>query len=157
MSIPTQGEIVIEIKTSGDSEGYTTADGQMPSSTNPDHAEGVSKNPKNGKSKSAAMLAMAGTNTLQIGKQALNVSISNIGLATGDYYTQAKIQQGMQAVGSVAALAMSASNIWTFVATASAMAISAGAEAYQQKREREIANYEAAQYAKRLGYTVDRK
>lgn len=157
MSIPTQGEIVIIIKSSGEGEGYETADGQMPSSTNPEHGEGVSKNPKEGKNKSAAALAMAGNLSLQIGKQALNAAVANIGLATGDYYAQAKAQQTMQAAGTISALAMSASNIWTFAATSAGMVISAVAEDFQQKREREIANYEAAQYAKRLGYTVGRK
>ncbi len=157
MAIPTQGEMVIVIQMPSDSDKNTTANGQAPSATNPQHDEGVSKNPKDGDGKSSIALAAAANAALQVGKQALNTSVAQIGLATGNYYQQARVQQTMQSVSTISALAVSAANPITFAVTVAGMAISAGSEYYQQTREKEIANYEAAQYAKRIGYTVDRK
>ena len=104
--------------------------------------------------KSQVKISMAVNGAMNIASQGLNAAVSNIGLATGNYYAQQKAQKAISGVQSIASLAMSFTNPYTAVA---GLAISTGVEMYQQKKEREIQNYQAEQYAKRLGYTRDRR
>lgn len=161
MAIPTHGELKIIFLTPNDGGGNDTANGNEPSATNPQHegGGGVANNPKNGTAKGSITMAAAVNSAMTVGKQAVTSGISVIGIATGDYYAQARAQQTAQAITSVATLGVTfASGNPLLITTAIAgMAISTVTELYQQKREREIANYEAEQYAKRIGYTVGRK
>lgn len=159
MSIPTSGELRIIIQMPGEGGGEDTANGEAASATNPQHENGASPNPKNGKNKNAITMQAATQAAIQVGKQAINASISTIGLSSGNMYAQARAQQTAQAITSVATLGVTfASGNPLLITTALAgMAISTVTELYTQRREREIANYEAEQYAKRIGYTVGRR
>lgn len=123
----------------------------------PRQEHNTSGDPVSGDKNKQAKLATAIQVVKSVGSQAINVAVSNIGLATGNYYAQRKVERTMQATGQIVALAVSASNPVTFGITIASMAISAGVETWQQNREREIENYQAAQYAKRLGYSQGRK
>ncbi len=116
-----------------------------------------SGNPVSGDKNKQAKLATAIQVVKSVGSQAINAAVSNIGLATGNYYAQRKVERTMQGVGQLVSLAVSATNPVTFGITVASMAISAGAEAWQQNKQREIENYQAAQYAKRLGYSKERR
>ena len=159
MSIPTSGELRIIIQMPNESGGGDTANGKAPSATNPQHEGGGLDNPKNGKDKNAITMQAATQAAMQIGKQAINASISTIGLSTGNMYAQVRAQQTTQAISSISALGITiaSGNPLLIATTLAGMAISAGTEYYTERREREIANYEAQQYAKRLGYTVGRR
>ena len=159
MSIPTSGEMRIIIEFSNESGDKNTANGKAASATNPQHENGASPNPKNGKNKNAITMQAATQAAIQVGRQAINAGISTIGLSTGNMYAQVKAQQTMQAIssGSTLGVTLASGNPLLIGTTIAGMAISAVLEAYAEKREREIANYEAAQYAKRLGFSVGRK
>ena len=159
MSIPTSGEMRIIIQMQGEGGGEDTANGESASATNPQHENGASPNPKNGKNKNAITMQAATQAAIQVGKQAINASISTIGLSSGDMYAQARAQQTAQAITSGATLGVTfaSGNPLLITASLAGMAISTVTELYTQRREREIANYEAEQYAKRIGYTVGRK
>jgi hypothetical protein len=94
-----------------------------------------------------------------LGMQAVNSSISTIGLASGNYYAQSQAQKAVSSatsLASYAAMAMSGNWLMLGVSLASS-AISSSTELYAQNKEREISNYSAEQYAKRIGYTRDRR
>jgi hypothetical protein len=88
----------------------------------------------------------------------MNASISNIGLSTGNNYMQSQVERNVQTVQSVVGvgLAFWANPIMGAVALAGT-GIQAAAETYKQNKEREIANYQAEQYAKRIGFTGARR
>ncbi len=156
MSIPTSGELRIIIEMSGEG-GKQTANGNAPSETNPETKKGVEKNPKDGSADKWGAMAMH--TVINVGQQAVNTGVSTIGLATGNYYAQAKAQQAMQGLSSAAGFAttLASGNVFAIATVLAGTAISTVSELYTQKREREIANYEAEQYAKRLGFTVGRR
>jgi hypothetical protein len=54
-------------------------------------------------------------------------------------------------------LAASFTNIYTAAIALAGLGIQAASEGYKQTRELEIANYQSEQYAKRIGFTVDRR
>lgn len=156
--IPTTGETTIVIQmpeTAGGDLG--AADSATPGPAAPQRENNTSGNPVTGDKNKQAKLATAIQVTKTLAVQAVNSAISTIGVSTGNYYQQRKAEKGMQAVSQIVGLAVSAANPVTFAVTVASMAMSAGAEYYQQKKEREIENYKAEQYAKRLGYTRDRK
>jgi hypothetical protein len=152
MAVQTSGEQTIIIEMPGET-GEQTA----PDPANPQNENRPPENPASGSTGNAVALSTAIQAAKQVGTQALNAVVSNIGLATGNTYAQQKIQNTIQGVQTVAALAMSATNWVTFAVTAASMAISAGAEAFQQYKQREIENYSAAQVARRLGYSNARR
>lgn len=154
MSVPTSGEykIVIEFNgEGGDDIGETT-----PSPVSPAPIEDTKETPIGGQN-SQVKLAMAVNVAKNIGMQGLNAAVSNIGLATGNYYAQQKTQRAISGAQSLVGLAMSFTNPYTAVAAVAGLTISGVSEMYQQNREREIANFQSEQYAKRLGYTRDRR
>ena len=152
--VPTSGSMEIIIQMPGETGESTT---ETPSPASPQTIENKSKNPSNADDKSQVKLLMALDTAKNIGMQGLNAAVGNIGLATGNYYAQQRTQNVISGAQSMVGLAMSFTNPFTAVAAIAGLAISTGAEIYQQNREREIANYQAEQYAKRLGYTKDRK
>lgn len=155
MSVPTQGETRIIIEFSGE-QGANQGE-ILPSPASPAPVENTSKNPVEGDRNSQVKLSMALTTAKNIGVQGLNAAVSNIGLATGNYYAQQKAERVISGAQSMVGLAMAFTNPWTAIAAVAGLGIQAASEIYQQKKEREIANYQAEQYAKRLGYTKERK
>lgn len=154
MAIPTSGKMEIVIQMPSET-GKSTND--TPSPASPQSIENDNGNPTNPKDNDQFKLSMAVQAAKNIGMQALKAGIGNIGLATGNYYEQQKAERTVNATQSIIALAMSFNNPVTGMVALAGMAISAGSEYYQQTKEREIANYEAEQMAKRLGYTRDRR
>lgn len=96
---------------------------------------------------------------MSLGKQAVNTAVSNIGLATGNYYMQSQVQNGMKAVSMAMGLGAAAvsGNIPALIMQIGGMAISAGSQIYQEYKQREHDNYVAAQNARRAGFTEDRR
>lgn len=153
--VPTTGELSIVI------EMPEHVGGELPSATAspgaPQDESEPSANPVSGGKNGQVKLAMAVSTAKNIAMQGINAAVSNIGLATGNTYQQAKIERGLQAGQSIVGLAMAFTNPYTAIAAVAGMGIQAAAETYRQNKEREIANYQAEQYAKRIGYTVDRR
>lgn len=154
MPIPTHGKFDIYI-TFGDGE----SDGAQgaPTASSPRQEGKPQKNPKDGDNKINAAMVAGVQVTMQLGRQALDASVSNIGIATGNYYAQAQTQRVLSAGSGIVGLVLAAKNPVTLALSVGAMAISAGAEIRRQNIERNIANYTAEQYAKRLGYSIDRR
>lgn len=154
MSVPTQGEtkIIIEMPGGGDGDG---GGGNTP--VNPQPIDNQSPDPNKTSTTKQTWVSLAANTAKNLGMQAINASVSNIGLSTGNYYKQQQTQRTIQSMQTMAGLAMSFANPFTALVSFAGMAISAGSEIYQQKKERDIANYQSEQYAKRLGYTKARK
>lgn len=152
--IPTTGSFNIIIQMPSETGSNTN---KTPSPSSPQSIENEKGNPTEGDENAQAKLSTAINTAKTIGTQAVNTAIGNIGLATGNYYAQQQAQRVMSGAQTFVNLAMSLSNPLTLGVTLAGMAISASSEMYQQQRTREIANYEAEQYAKRLGYTRDRR
>lgn len=152
--IPTTGsmEIIIQMP---EETGESTS--EVPSPASPQNIENENENPSVPDDKSQMGLSMAVHGAMNIASQGVNAVVSNIGLATGNYYAQQKAQNAISGIQSIAGLAMSFTNPYTAVMAVAGLAISTGVEIYQQKKEREIANYQSEQYAKRIGYTRDRR
>lgn len=154
-NIPTTGTLSFIIQmpeTAGGEAGGGTGE---PGS--PRQESNQSGNPVGGDKNNQVKLATAVQAVKSVGMQAVNAVVSNIGLATGNYYAQRKVERAMQGAGQMVALAVSAANPVTFAVTLASMGVSSIAETWQQNKEREIENYQAAQYAKRLGYSRSRR
>ena len=152
--VPTTGSMEIIIQMPEETGGSTN---EVPSPASPQTIENTSTTPTSADDKSQVKISMAVNGAMNIASQGLNAAVSNIGLATGNYYAQQKAQKAISGVQSIASLAMSFTNPYTAVMAVAGLAISTGVEMYQQNKEREIQNYQAEQYAKRLGYTRDRR
>ncbi len=155
MAIQTSGEQHIHILFEG--EQSPKAEKQTPASPEQQGAPNK-KDPL-----SAGSSGTASTAALHIGmsltKQAANTAVSNIGLATGNYYKQQQVQDIMQAATTFAGVAMSVAsgNIPALIMQVGGMAISAGSQIYQDYKQREHDNYIAAQLARRAGFTENRR
>lgn len=155
MGVPTNGKMEIIIEMPSETGKINN---ENPSPASPQRLEDTSGNPTKGESSKMAVLSVALEHTKTIGMQAINSSVSNIGIATGNYYAQQKAERALNGIMQFAGIAMTAMvNPVLAGVNLACMAISTGAETYRQNKEREIANYQAEQYAKRLGYTRDRK
>lgn len=152
--IPTQGGTKIIIEFAG-SEGEKQTSAPSPASPAP--VDNQSKDAVDGDKNGQVKLSLAINVAKTVGTQAVNAAVSNIGLATGNYYMQQQAQRTVSGIQSVVGLAMSFTNPVTAITAIAGLGIQAAAETYQQNKEREIANYQAEQYAKRLGYTRDRR
>lgn len=156
--IPTTGTLKFVIQMPESTGGGNTVDGSAPNPASPQQETNTSNNPVSGDKYGGVKMAVAFQAVKTLGIQGVNAAISNIGLATGNYYMQQRLENGAQAVTSIVSLAVSAAaGSVAFATTLAGMAISAGADNYARHRAREIANYEAAQYAKKLGYSEARK
>lgn len=153
--IPTTGELSVVIQMPENSGGELPTDAPSPST--PQDESNKSKDPVNGDKNSQFKLSMAVSTAKNIAMQGVNAAVSNIGLATGNYYQQTKVENVIQAGQTIVGLAVSFSNVYTAIAAVAGLGISAASQIYKQKKEREIENYQAEQYAKRLGYTVGRR
>ena len=112
------------------------------------------RNPTQAGSKDTA-LHMALNGAERLGKQAVNSAISNIGLATGNYTAQ----RNAQAVSSLfdTSIGLGSSIVTGNIALAAisigAMAINLGNQYYQAKKQTDINNKIAEQYARRAGFS----
>lgn len=151
-------DILIQMPSeSGGSAGDTVGGGAADPS-NPQQEGGLSSNPTQEEDKNKqAKLATAIQSAKSIGTQAVNAAVSNIGLATGNYYAQQQAQSAVSGINTAVSLAMSASNPATLIVSLAGMAISAGSQIYQDYKQRQYDNYVAAQNARRLGFTEARK
>jgi hypothetical protein len=155
MAMQTNGELAIVIQMPENAGGELPK--EAPTAGSPQDESNPSTDPVNGSKNSQVKLALALSTAKNIGMQGLNAAVSNIGLATGNYYKQAKVERTMQAGTTLVGLAASFTNIYTAIAAVAGLGIQMASQSYKQGREIEIANYESEQYAKRIGYTVDRR
>lgn len=153
--IPKTGTLNFIIQMPETAGGETGGDSGDPGAPRQEH--NTSSNPVSGDKNKQAKLATAIQVVKSVGSQAINAAVSTIGLSTGNYYAQRKAERTMNAAGQIVSLVMSASNPVTLAVTIASMAISANAETWKQNKEREIENYQAAQYAKRLGFSKNRR
>ena len=153
--IPKTGTLSFIIQMPETAGGETGGGTGEPGAPRQEH--NTSGDPVSGDKYKNAKLSMAIQAVKSVGSQTVNTMVSNIGLATGNYYAQRKVERTMQGAGQLVSLAFAATNPVTLAVTIASMAISAGAETWQQNKEREIENYQAAQYAKRLGYSKNRR
>lgn len=154
--IPTTGEATIVIQMPETSGGELPE--EAPSPSKPQDESNKSKNPVRGDKKGQAKAALAVNAAKSIATQAVNATVSNIGLATGNYYLQSRVEEGLQAVGKGVSIgAAFASNVYVGIAAVAVEGVSMISDYFKQKKEVELENFAAAQYAKRLGYTVGRR
>lgn len=158
--IPTTGTVSIVIQMPGDAGGNANGTGgtpENPSFLNPNVDKKVT-NPLQGNDKSKAVTALIAQQVVSVGRQGLSAAISNIGLSTGNYYLQHKVERNINALSQAGTLGLAfMTNPVLGASMLAGMAVSSASETYKQNKEREIANYESAQYARRLGYTVGRR
>lgn len=154
-NVPTSGEMAIVIQMPENAGGELPKEAPSPGA--PQDESNPSTNPKDGTKSGSVKLAVALSAAKTIGMQGLNAAVSNIGLATGNYYKQAKIERAIQTGSTMVGLAASFTNIYTAAIALAGLGIQAASEGYKQTRELEIANYQSEQYAKRIGFTVDRR
>ena len=154
-NVPTSGEMAIVIQMPESAGGELPKEAPSPGA--PQDESKPSTNPKDGTKGGGVKLAVALSAAKTIGMQGLNAAVSNIGLATGNYYQQAKIERGIQAGSTIVGLAASFTNPLTAIVAIAGLGIQTASEGFKQTKELEIANYQSAQYAKRIGYTVDRR
>lgn len=154
-NVPTSGETAIVIQMPESAGGELPKEAPSPGS--PKDASNPTKNPKDGTKDNGAKLAMALSAAKNIGMQGLNAAVSNIGLATGNYYKQSKIEKAISAGSTMVGLAASFTNPYTAAIAIAGMGIQYASEYYKNTKEIENANYNSEQYAKRIGYTVDRR
>ena len=154
-NVPTSGETAIVIQMPENAGGELPKEAPSPGA--PQDESKPSTNPKDGTKSGSVKLALALSTAKNIGMQGLNAAVSNMGLATGDYHKQARVERGIQAGQTIVGVGLAFTNIYTAIATVAGTGIQMASEIYKQNREREIANYEAEQYAKRIGFTVDRR
>ena len=154
-NIPTTGDQTIVIQMPETSGGELPEEAPSPSS--PAKEGNTSKDPVKGDKNSQLKMSAALGVAKNLAMQGVNAAVSNIGLATGNYYMQSKVENVMQAGQTIVGLAASFTNVYTAIAAVGGMAISGVAKVFAETKQREMANYQAEQYAKRLGYTVGRR
>lgn len=123
--------------------------------------EPVQEDPVRGEGggKSQTVAAVAAGVALNAGKQAAAAAISNIGLATGNTFTQRRIEKAVSTVSKVVGygVALATQNYAAAAAMLANDAIQFATELYQADKNRQIENYAAEQYARKLGYTNGRR
>ncbi len=159
--VPTQGlmTIVIQMPESAGGETGDTVGNETPSPANPKQEGNNSANPVKGGKGIQKKLAVGYSLAKGAATQAVNSYVSQIGLTTGDYNKQQRVEDGMAAVSKIAAygIALGTGHYEAAAAMLISDITSSVFEIRKQKREREIANYQAEQYAKRIGYSVGRR
>jgi hypothetical protein len=154
--IPTTGEATIVIQMPESAGGGLPE--EAPSPSKPQSEGNKSKDPVNGDKKGQVKTALAVNAVKSVAKQAVSAAVSNIGLATGNYYLQSQVEEGVQLVSKGIGIgAAFASNVYVGIAAVAMEGVSMLSDYFKQKKEMDIENFAAAQYAKRLGFTVGRK
>lgn len=154
MSVPTSGEynIVIDMP-------EETGQNDVPDPSAPQQENAPPTDPARGEKTQSAVMAGVVQVVTSAGKQALSSAVSNIGLATGNEQLQKNVQTIIAgATSAVTFVGMLATQNYVAAAiTAVSTAISTVTEVWQYEKQREIANVEAGQYARKLGYTNARR
>jgi len=152
-NIPTNGEVNFNIIFNGGDGEEPTTDNESEGTPAAPINDGKPSKKDSSSSKAKNVAVAAGVNTaLSLGKKAVNSAISSIGLATGDYATQQKVQDGLNVASTAAGLIASCSSIYTFVAAVGAFAISTGVKLWQEAEQNKWENRKAANYAKLYGF-----
>lgn len=158
--IPTQGTMTIFIQMPENAGGEmgNTVGNETPSPANPKQEGNNSPNPVKGGKDIQGKLALGISLAKGAATQAVNSYVSQIGLMTGDYYKQQQTERGIATVAKVAGygIALATGNYAAVLLMGISDVTAAVSEERKQKREREIANYQTEQYAKRLGYSKQR-
>ena len=155
MAVQTSGENVFIIQMPESAGGELPKEAPSPGA--PQDESNPSTNPVSGKKNGQVKLAVALSAAKTIGMQGVKAVVSNIGLATGDYAKQARVERAIEVGSSMVGLAASFTNPYTAAVAVAGIAISGIAETYKQNKELAISNYNSTQYAKRLGYTEGRR
>lgn len=154
MSVPTSGEynIVIDMP-------EETGQNDVPDPSAPQQENAPPTDPARGEKTQSAVMAGVVQVVTSAGKQALSSAVSNIGLATGNEQLQKSVEKAISVgTSAVAFVGMLATQNYVAAAiTAVSTAISTVTEVWQYEKQREIANVEAGQYARKLGYTNARR
>ena len=155
MAVPTTGQFDIVIQMPEETGKAPAATSTQPMQ----EAEPALENPVQGKKENAATTAALTHMLMSSGRQALNAVASNIGLAMGNQRKQERVQKSIQGITTTVTVAgMLLTGNWIgALAVGVSAGISSASEAYQQNKQREIDNYVAAQYARKLGYTNARR
>ena len=160
-SVPTQGTTTIVIQMSENAGGETgdTINNETPSPSNPKQEGNNSTNPVKGGSNIQGKIALNIQLIKGLAKQSVNSYVSQIGLTTGDYYGQQRVEKKIETLSTLAqyGVALASGNYFAAIIMAASQGISYAFEQRAITREREIANYEAEQYAKRIGYSEGRR
>lgn len=154
MSVPTSGEynIVIDMP-------EETGQNDVPDPSAPQQENAPPTDPARGNGAQSAVMAGVVQVVTSAGKQALSSAVSNIGLATGNEQLQKSVQNAISVGTTVASVAgmVATQNYVAAIITAVSATISTVTEVWQYEKQREIANAETAQYARKLGYTNARR
>lgn len=155
-AVPTNGTVEFNILFNG-SDGQNPATGSE-NGGDPSAPENLGKpnvsDPTS--SNSGTVSASAGVHVaMNLGKQAVDSAVSNIGLATGNNYAQNQVQNVMSAVSTTAGLAMSFSNPFTAIAAVASLMITSLSSGWAKTEQRRWQNLEAQSYARLYGFTSD--
>jgi hypothetical protein len=151
-------DIVIQMPSSTESTAQAGTPAQPLQENEPVSQDPV-RNSGDGGGKSSTVAAVAAGIALDAGKQVVSAAISNIGLATGNTYKQAQVEHAI-AVGSKivgVGVAIATQNYAAAIAMVVNETIQFATESWRMNKEREIADYQTAQYARKIGYTNARK
>lgn len=155
-SIPTHGTLDININFPNE-EGGTAAKPVAESGNAASPANIGLPNQENPAAASAGSVTLtAGVHVaMNLGQQAVNEAISNIGLATGNNYAQRKADSLIGAAGTVVGLAASMTNPITGVAAVGSLLISGISQIYRENKERMWENRQARNNAVLYGFSSD--
>ena len=152
-AIPTNGSVNFNILFNG-------SDGQSPAAGNenggdPSAPENVGKpnadDPTS--SNNGTVSVSAGVHVaMNLGKQAVDSVVANIGLATGNNYAQSRVQGLMSGIATGAGLLAAASNPLTLIASVGSLLISGISTIWSRAEERRWQNLEAQNYARLYGF-----
>ena len=158
MQTTGQFDIVIQMPASTETKAASGTPAQPMQENQPVQEDPVRGDNGGGKNSSAAATAAVHV-ALNAGKQAAMAAISNIGLATGNSVTQMRIENTISAVSKVAgfATAIATKNYAAAISMVLSDTIGFVSEMYQEDKNKQIENYSAAQYARKLGYTNGRR
>ena len=155
-AIPTNGTVEFNILFNG-SDGQNPATGSE-NGGDPSAPENLGKpNASDPTSSGSDMVSVsAGVHAaLDMGKQAMNSAISNIGIATGNNYAQNRVQSLMSGISTGAGILMSLKNPLTAITAIGSLLISGISSMWQNAEQRRWQNLEAQSYARLYGFTSD--
>lgn len=155
-SIPTHGTLNVNINFQND-EGGTAAQPSAAQGTPAAPANLGLPNEDNPAASSEGSIALsAGVHmAMNLGQQAVNEAVSNIGLATGNNYAQRKAESLIGTATTVMGLAASMSNPITGAAAVGSLLISGISQIYRENKERMWENRQARNNAVLYGFSSD--
>lgn len=155
-AVPTNGTVEFNILFNG-SDGQNPATGSE-NGGDPSAPENLGKpnasDPTS--SNSGTVSASAGVHVaMNLGKQAVDSAVSNIGLATGNNYAQNQVQNAIAGISTGVGLMASFTNPFTAIAAVGSLLISGISSAWANTEQRRWQNLEAQSYARLYGFTSD--